>query len=170
MADIRQSDRMPFRDSAGFRDKNAWATANADGLTAQKNSFWYLWHSLGSSVTVEYGSIQGLLSKPHRYEIVLAGAITEHLADPVTAIGAAARLAKEMVIVAFTPVHDSDDEFLKPLVPWDNPAVDYVWWAASRGLYRRVFDNMGFDIECVPCTVSYQGEDVPRQTIIARRR
>jgi hypothetical protein len=169
MDDISRSPRIPFRDNLAFINKSEWASSCADGLTRQKNGFWYLWHSLQSRVEAYYGSIETLLSFPETFDIVLAGAIMEHLSDPVTAIGAACRLAREKVVIAFTPVLDTDEELMRPLLPWTDPQIDYVWWALSRGLYRRVLGNMGFRMEIAPCNITRGGSVVTRDTIIAIR-
>ena len=79
--------------------------------------------------------------------MVIAGALIEHISDPVTAIGNMARLAREAVIIAFTPVEESDKQFMQTTNKWDNSSFNYTWWTLSKGLYRRVFDNLGFDAE-----------------------
>jgi hypothetical protein len=72
------------------------------------------------------------------FDVVVAGAIIEHLSDPATAIGHFAQIASEAVIIAFTPVVDSDRLLMETMNDWANPQFDYSWWAISRGLYRRV--------------------------------
>ncbi len=54
---------------------------------------------------------------------------------------------------------------------WSNPTYDFTWWILSRGLYRRVFSNVGFDVEFVTSVARLVpiGE-AARPTIIARRR
>ena len=104
-----------------------------------------------------------------QFDIVLAGALIEHLSDPVTTLGACCRLAREKVVIGFTPAHDSIEEFMKPLIPWEKAEDDYVWWGLSSGLYRHVFANMGFSIEFKPCSISRLGQMVHRSTIVAHR-
>ena len=55
---------------------------------------------------------------------------------------------------------------------WSNPADSrgFTWWTASRGLYNRVFDNLGFDVTYINATAKRNGVDMERPTIIARRR
>ncbi|MHB8108262.1 MAG: hypothetical protein ACYDH4_12700, partial [Candidatus Cryosericum sp.] len=55
--------------------------------------------------------------------------------------------------------------------PLDNPANFFTWWALSRGLYRRIFANLGFSVEIVTASafnVDIKTE-VTRETVIARR-
>lgn len=163
-------DRVPFANGPGWDNKAEWAAREAKGLDRQKAGFWFVRRALNSKVQAMYGSIPDLLSFSGRFDIVIAGALMEHLADPVTAVGAACRLATKTVVVGFTPVHDSDDEFMKPLIEWSDPNSNYVWWAASRGLYRRVLNNMGFDMAVKPCNIERGGALVQRSTIVAERR
>jgi hypothetical protein len=171
--------RVPFRDSLYHRDRSAWVVdfeAKSHGLL--RNGFWHAWHKLQSHVEVVYASADKLHSWDRRFDVVLAGAIVEHLADPVSAIGGMARLANEAVIIAFTDVHDSEELTMHANGDWSNPAWDYEWWTLSRGLYRRVFKNLGFGIEIVPCTALLNPNpfndlsaplEVARSTIVARR-
>ena len=50
----------------------------------------------------------------------------------------------------------------------------FTWWTLSRGLYRKIFDNLGFAVEFVDSqaipTFANQTEPVTRKTIIATRR
>lgn len=170
MRSMNQSDRVPHAGNLACINKRRWATEGGGALDRQKNGFWYVWHAFNSRVEVVYCSIEELLSYDRQFDIVLQGALLEHLSDPVTAIGAACRLAREKVVIAFTAVHESNDEFLQPAITWDTPHADYVWWVASAGLYRRVFGNMGFDVEFKNCNIMRDGAMVPRKTIIGTRR
>ena len=108
----------------------------------------------------------------------MAGAVICHVADPVGTLGALARLADQCVIIAFEDVIDSDDLVMRAANDWSNPIYDYTWWLLSRGLYRRVFANMGFEVEFRPCVAlhnptGYNGLGAPRElaktTIVAVR-
>lgn len=171
--------RVPFRDSLYHRDRSAWvADFEATSHRPLRNGFWHAWHKLQSQVEVVYESADKLHSWDRRFDVVLAGAIIEHLADPVSAIGGMARLANEAVIIAFTDVHDSEELIMRANGDWSNPVWDYEWWTLSRGLYRRVFENLGFAIEIVSSTAlanphpfnNLSGpQEVTRPTVIARR-
>jgi hypothetical protein len=167
--ELTSTDRVPFRNSAYIRGKDQWSRALNYKLDRQKRGFWYAWHSLKSSVEVSYGSIQKLLSEEDRFDIVLAGALMDHVADPVTAIGACCRLADETVIVAFIAMDPCDEPLMRPLIPWETAKNNYAWWLLSAGLYNLVFANMGFSVEYLPCSIDFNGAAVPRQTILARR-
>jgi SAM-dependent methyltransferase len=173
-------DRLPFRDALHYRDPTAWAAQfKQSHIAFQRRGFWCAWHKYKSRVTVHYMPSERLHHWGQRFDVVVAGAIIEHLADPISAIGAFAKVAEEAVVVAFTPVHDSDDLTMHALNGWAEPVFASSWWMLSRGLYRRVFDNVGFDVEFVeakathnPTTTNRQStpQEWIRSTIIARRR
>ena len=134
-----------------------------------KNSFWYGWHKNNSKAQMVYAPLTALPYWGRRFDVVLAGAILEHLSDPVTVIWSLTQLATEAVIIAYTPVIIDDEMFMKPANSWDNPANNFTWWNLSLGLYRRIFANVGVDIELVPATALHEGNEHARPTIIARR-
>ncbi|HKP03536.1 MAG TPA: methyltransferase domain-containing protein [Chthoniobacterales bacterium] len=177
--DSGQFERIPFSDSLYHRDRSAWIKDfEATSHRPLRNGFWHAWHRLQSKVEVIYASAGKLHSWDRRFDVVLAGAIIEHLADPVSAIGNMARLANEAVIIAFTDVHDSEELIMRANGDWSNPACDYEWWALSRGLYCQVLKNLGFEMEITACTALCNPnpfndlsapQEVTRPTIIARR-
>lgn len=172
-------DRLPFHTSPSYRDRTAWA-ADWDRfwLVPLKHGFWYAWHKYNSRVEVVYSPLDALAFWRRSFDVVIAGAIVEHLADPVGAIGWWARLAREAVIIPFTDVYDSDELLMRTITGWSEPRFDYSWWVLSRGLYRRVFENTGFDIELAEASAVNNPAfnnlyttptEVHRQTIVARR-
>jgi hypothetical protein len=172
--------RLPFRDALQYRDPTAWAAQHEKNyIGPHRRAFWYAWHKYKSRVTVHYLPLKQWAHWGQRFDIVIAGAIVEHLADPISAIAAFTKLADEAVLIAFTPVHDTDELTMHTMNNWSQPIFDYSWWILSRGLYRRVFDNLGFDVEFVEARATQNptasnGQSTPREwarpTIIARRR
>ena len=89
-----------------------------------------------------------------------------------------ARLANEAVIIAFTDVHDSDELIMRANGDWSNQVWDYEWWTLSRGLYSRVFKNLGFEVEIATCSARMNPNpfndlsvplEVTRPTVVARK-
>jgi len=181
VASLEQQDRVPFAGTGAYKDKLTWAKVEDAGLIRAKNSFWYAWHEMNSNVEVYYCSLTQLGRNTAVVDVVVAGALVVHLADPVTAIGIFAKLAREAVILCHTPVDILDSCQMRPVIPWNNPDHDYVWWLLSSGLYQNIFDNLGFDVEFVPSfniqrlhagrpTMEVEPVTVPGYTIMARRR
>ena len=166
-------DLLPFRDTVHYIERRDWLPEGAQHLAAIKRGFWYAWHKLGSRVHATYTPIHELGFVDDRFDVVFAGAIVEHLADPVSAIGNFARLANEAVIIAFTDVASSSDLVMRTMNDWTDPVHKHTWWMLSRGLYKRLFENLGFTITLVPSVArrfaSGRWQEVRRQTIVARR-
>jgi hypothetical protein len=105
----------------------------------------------------------------------MAGAVVEHISDPVFAIGTWTKVAKEAVLIPWTTVAETDALLMEPMTGLTDPNYAFAWWQLSKGLYRRVFDNLGFDVEFVQANARFNtGEfgpaDAVRPSIVARRR
>ena len=168
--DSNEINDIPFADSPLYRDRRLflkeWDSANQ----RLKNSFWYSWHKLASSVEVFYTPIAAFPFWDRKFDVVIAGAIIEHLSDPVTAIGRMAMRANEAVIISFTPVGESDEIMMQAINSWDSHTAANTWWMLSRGLYDKLFSNLGFSVEYKVSRAKMGGFDVERPTIVARRR
>jgi hypothetical protein len=155
---------LPYHEDRATFDKD-----NEVWFETLKNSFWYAWHKSNSKAEMIYAPITALPYWKRRFDVVVAGAILEHLSDPVSVIWSLTRLATEAVIIAFTPVILDDEMFMKAANAWDNPQNNFTWWVLSLGLYKRIFANVGFDIEIVASTAVAGGIEHSRPTLIARR-
>ncbi|WFS09077.1 hypothetical protein [Methylobacterium sp. 391_Methyba4] len=168
---------MPFADSLSYRDirqfKEVWTK---DNLIPIKNSWWHAWHKYNSRAKCIYAPMPELYEWPEQmFDVVMAGAIVEHLSEPVFAIGAWARLAREAVLIPFTDVIPVDDLMIRPITALDDSRINYVWWHISRGLYNKIFDNLGFDVYYTSAYAEHHdgaadAEIVTRPSIIAIRR
>ncbi len=168
--------QVPHAAGSYLNDRPAFIAETDEILRKLKNSYWYGWHGLSSRAEVVYAPLNDLATWERRFDVVLAGAVTEHLSDPVTAIGNLSVLAREAVIIAFDPVVDTDEMTPTAGPNWTalGPRQDHTWYFLSRGLYRRVFDNPGFDTafvasEAIPL---FAGATTPfsRTTVVAVRR
>ena len=172
-ADASEFERIPFAGNLYHLDRASWDNeTNKGGIAAFRNGFWYAWHKFNSKVTVSYTPIRELPYFDETFDVVIAGAIIEHLADPIGAIGALCSVANEAVIIAFTPVAPEAKPCMVPMNAWTDPERDYTWWLLSRGLLQLVFANLGFKIELlVARAVMRIGEikELERFTLVARR-
>jgi hypothetical protein len=164
---------LPFQGPSYYSGgRVAWEQETEKSYRPIKNAFWYAWYQYQSRVEMIYAPLADFRYWNRQFDVVIAGAILEHLSDPVITIGMLARLAKEAVIIAFTPIVDTDDMLMRPLTDLANPANYFTWWSLSQGLYRRIFCNVGFrHVEVMPATAFdvRRGAEVNRQTIIALR-
>jgi SAM-dependent methyltransferase len=159
---------VPFAGRLEHRDRAAWNARNEAGLTGYKNAFWFAWHERRSAVRVAYGDLARLSQTLPEQDIVLACAIIEHLSDPVTAIGQMARLARETLVIGFTPIDPAEEPLMRPMQPW-HPDHPYVWWRLSLGLYRALLEQLGFEVTVIEAMALFHGEPAHRQTLVARR-
>ena len=169
----RDFERTPIKGST-FTDDRLRCIAEVEaGFQGMKNGFWYAWHKKKSKVEVVYAPVTQLWRWNRKFDVVIAGAVVEHLSDPVPFIGALAGLANEAVILAATQVVESDQQIMQTLTPWDSPLNNYAWWILSRGLYERIFKNLGFSVEYTTCisksNVPWIPGSLEKPTIIARR-
>jgi len=172
-ASMKQVFHVPFESNLYFRDRDLWDRQADWGLQMLKNSYWYAHQRFNAHAKVIYGDIFRLYqSLPEPVDIVIAGAVLEHLNDQISAIGSMARVCTDLIIIAFTSVLDSNELIAQPITPMTDPSTDLTWWMYSRGLYRRVLQNVGFEILDVrPSRARRQGAatDTIRSAIIAKR-
>ena len=122
-ASTHEFKHFPFAESLSYRDivhsREIW---NQENLIPIKNSWWYCWHKFNSKAKCIYAPIAELYEwKAQQFDVVMAGAIVEHLSDPVYSIGAWARLAREAVLIPFTDVIPTDDLAMYPITPLEDP-------------------------------------------------
>jgi len=170
----REFQRVPFARSGFTKHRGQWIADTDHYLNGLKRSFWYGWYGNGSSAEVVYAPIADLWRWQRRFDVVVAGAIVEHVSDPVPFLAALAGLAREAVIIAFTPVIETADLVMHTMNDWNDPRLNYGWWRLSSGLYRRVFDNLGFDVRFAEAEALCNEFDPPlmvrHPTLVAQRR
>jgi len=162
--------RVPFGGSLYQRDREAFAKESEPYVSLLHGGFWYAWNRLDSNVEVVYAPLARLPYWKRRFDVVFAGAILEHLSDPVAMLANMAELADEAIIIAFTFVLHSREQYMETSNDWSDPNFAYTFWKLSRGLYERVLGNLGFDVEFIPAKARANGQEHTRDTIVARRR
>lgn len=162
-------ERVPFGRSIYQNDRGRHVAELEPWFKSLRNGFWYSWNRMGSRAEMVYAPLRRLPYWERRFDVVLAGAILEHLSDPVAALANIAMLAKEAVIVAFTEVNGESRQIMHTANDWSDPAIPITFWILSRGLYQRVFENLGFEVEFKPAGARLGGHKYFRETIIARR-
>lgn len=171
--DAKEFNRIPFKGTSYSDERELWVRDTNAYLKRLKSSFWYGWHKNNSKAEVVYTPVSDLWAWDRRFDVVVAGAIVEHISDPIPFISSLAGLANEAVIIAFTPVLPTSELVLTAMNSWDNPTFNYSWFALSVGMYQRIFVNLGFSVELAAATALCHEYDPPllveRPTVIARR-
>ena len=161
----------PFAKSFCYQNIGEWREIlQEDQEIPLKKSWWYGWHKNHSKARCVYAPHSELYEWDCMFDVVIAGQIVELLPEPIFSIGAWAKVAREAVIIAFTDVAQEEAMFMRPITDLSSPAYSYILWELSLGLYRKVFDNLDFDIEIVYSNSEHRGKSEQRPTIIARRR
>jgi len=145
MSDARQQALLPFKDKLYYRDRDRWAEVHTREIEQWKNAYWLCHRLLGSRAEVFYGNIYDLPTELGQFDVVIVGAVLEHLNDQIGGMASIARLTKETMVV-ITPLLQTDERIARfePLA--SNPDYDFTWWTYSVGVYREVFRMLGFQI------------------------
>ncbi|MFN2533016.1 MAG: class I SAM-dependent methyltransferase [Pyrinomonadaceae bacterium] len=146
MSDVRQQKLLPFKNNLYYQDNERWAQIYGAQMERWKNAYWLCHRLLNSKAEVFYGDVYQIPPALGQFDVVIIGAVLEHLSDAITAVGSIARLAKNVIVVV-TPLLQTEERIARfePLA--GNPSYDFTWWTYSVGVYREVFSMLGFRIE-----------------------
>ena len=120
-----------------------------------------------------YGDVYDLPDELGLFDIVIVGAILEHLSDPIRALASISRRAGDFLIIN-TALLETEEKIARFDGDANCPEADYVFWTYSLGTYRHILGMLGFQIERA-VTRSFQANFIggamhPRTAIVARRR
>jgi SAM-dependent methyltransferase len=172
--DIDVGDRqhlLPFQDSLYYRDHSTWAKARTKHFDLWKNAYWFAHRALKSNARVAYGDVYDLDPNLGQFDVVIIGAVLEHLSDPIRALASIARKAAHTLVIS-TDVIESDEPIAKFMGDAKRPEIDYVFWTYSTGVYRQVLEMLGFQImRTTKSDFNYRvlKGSFPRTAIVAER-
>jgi len=171
MSDVRQQALLPFKDKLYFQDHERWAELYGAEMERWKNAYWLCHRLLGSRAEVFYGSVYDVPPALGQFDVVLVGAVLEHLNDQISALASVSRVAKETIVVV-TPLLQTEERVARfePLA--SNPDYDFTWWTYSAGVYREVFAMLGFRVERITSSkylYDHGGTLEERFTVVAVR-
>jgi SAM-dependent methyltransferase len=146
MSDVRQQAFVPFKDKLYYKDYESWVYYHTLTVEKWKNAYWLSHRLLGSGAQVCYGNVYAMPTELGQFDVVIVGAVFEHLSDQITALASIARLTKETLVLV-TPLIQTDERIARFEPTADRPEDDYTWWTYSVGLYREVLAILGFRIE-----------------------
>ena len=171
LSDPRQQMFIPFKDKLYYRDYERFMANHALEIESWKNAYWLCHRLLNSRAEVFYGDIFRLPKALGQFEVVIAGAVLEHLNDQITALASLARLTKGTMVIV-TPVLQTEERIARLEPTADNPDYDFTWWRYSIGAYREILKIMGFSIDRISearYRYDYGDRTETRTTIVAVR-
>ena len=171
LSDPRQQMFIPFKDKLYYRDYEQFIANHTLEIEAWKNAYWLCHRLLQSRAEVFYGDIFRLPAALGQFDVVIAGAVLEHLNDQISALASLARLTKETMVIV-TPVLPTEERIARLEPTADNPDYDFTWWRYSIGAYREILKILGFSIARITeAQYRYEHGDrlETRSTIVAVR-
>jgi SAM-dependent methyltransferase len=171
MSDVRQQHFVPFKGSLYREDYESWIRSYHLTIEKWKNAYWLSHRLLNSKAEVFYGDIYDLPAELGEFEVTIAGAVLEHLIDPVSALISIGRLTRERLVLV-TPLLQTEEKIARFEPSADRPADDFTWWTYSVGLYRELLAILGFRIERISPGNYYHefaGRMEERATLVAVR-
>jgi SAM-dependent methyltransferase len=172
--DIDVGDRqhlLPFQDSLYYRDHSIWAKSRTEHFDLWKNAYWFAHRAFKSSARVAYGDVYDLDPQLGQFDVVIVGAVLEHLSDPIRALASIARKAAHTLVIN-TGIIESNEPIARFMGDSKRPEIDYVFWTYSREVYRQVLEMLGFRItKTITSNFNYRvlNGSFPRTAIVAER-
>jgi SAM-dependent methyltransferase len=171
IGEARQQTFLPFKNKLYYRDPARWAEQYDAEIEQWKNAYWLCHRVLDSRAEVCYGNIYDLPRDLGQFDVAIVGSVLEHLSDQITALASIARLTKETIVLV-SPLLETAERIARFEGLADHPENDFTWWIYSEGVYREVFNMLGFRIAAITNAEYYYhyGERFEkRHTIVAQR-
>ena len=171
LADARQQAFVPFKNKLYHTDYKSWLHYHNITINKWKNAYWLCHRLLNSKAEVFYGDVYALPAELGMFDVTMAGALLEHLSDPVAALISIARLTRETMVLV-TPLIQTEERIARFEPGADRPKDDFTWWTYSVGLYREVLAILGFRIANITYANyfhEFEGRMEERPTIVAVR-
>jgi SAM-dependent methyltransferase len=162
---------LPFVHKEYYQDHPGWVKKQTADVQKWHNAYWLAHRTLGSRAKVYHGDVYDLPAELGQFDVVIVGAVLEHLSDPIRALASIARRCSDKLVISTDLVFD-EEPMAKFMGRAGHPKIDFVFWVYSLGTYRHVLAILGFEIERTE-TYEFKFRDVekpqPRTAIVARR-
>lgn len=135
---------LPFVGSPYVEDYEAWCRAQTTSFMSWKKAYWLSHRVLHSRARVVYGDVYAPPAAIGTFDVVILGAILEHLVDPLSALRSIARLADDLLVIN-TDYFDSPERVAVFKGRADLPEANYIFWTYSIALYHEYMAIMGFE-------------------------
>lgn len=134
---------LPFTESLYVKDHETWCQVQTESFKTWKNAYWLSHRLLGSQAKVVYGDVYQPPKSMGRFDVIILGAILEHLIDPLSALTAISGFTDDFLIINTDYVDDP-----RPIATFngraDSPDRSFVFWTYSIAIYDHFLKMMGF--------------------------
>lgn len=134
---------LPFHGSEYVEDHQSWCRKQTVAFKGWQSSYWLAHRLYKSDAVARYGDVYHLPADLGRFDVVLLGAILEHLIDPLSALREVASVTDDILIIN-TDYFDNP----MPLAIFNGraalPDCSFTFWTYSIALYDEYMAIMGF--------------------------
>jgi hypothetical protein len=162
---------LPFHKNEYFKNHEAWVDRQSAFIKQWHNAYWLSHRLCKSKALVYHGDVYDIPDALGIFDVVIVGAVLEHLADPIRALASISRRTSGIITIS-TEVIETEEAVARFAGNADRPETDYVFWVYSLGTYRHVLKMLGFEIVRTVkrdfISNRYKGA-FPRTAIVAQR-
>lgn len=134
---------IPFASTKYVTNHSSWIDDQNMFVDRWKRAFWLAHNAKHSKVKVNYGDVYAISPEIGTFDVVIVGAILEHLRDPFAGLASIASRTKDYLVIntATLPSREPIAQFMGRA---DDPQQNYTWWLWSRGMYDQALRILGF--------------------------
>ena len=136
---------LPIQDHPFTTQPTQWRVDTNNYLTRLKNSYWFAHHDLKSSAACYYGDAYQLPTELGGFDVVVVSQILIHLRDPISAIGAAASVCDDILVIT-EGMDRSEEKIGRFHASAAGGGPPYIWWQLSVGMVKEVVQMCGFEV------------------------
>lgn len=134
---------LPFAGSDYVENHASWCRRQTDAFKTWQNAYWLSHRLLRSRAKAFYGDIYNMPSDLGRFDVVIVGAVLEHLIDPLKAIASLTQRAEDIIVIN-TDYFDTPGQVALFNGSADRPENSFTFWTYSIALYDEYMKIMGF--------------------------
>lgn len=146
MNDAHCQHLLPFHNQKYYNDHASWCIEQTERIQKWNRAYWLMHSVYQSKAKVYYGDVYDLPFSIGVFDLVIVGAVLEHLADPIRALASVCRRARDTLVIN-TSFLETEEKMARFEGDAGNPELNYVFWTYSLGIYRNVLRMLGFEIE-----------------------
>lgn len=134
---------LPFAGSSYVDDYENWCRLQTQSFDGWKNAYWLTHRLLNSRAKVVYGDVYRPPQAMGRFDVIILGAILEHLIDPLSALTAVSAFTDSFLVIN-TDYFDSPQPVALFNGRADRPDNSFTFWTYSISVYDHFMQILGF--------------------------